>query len=297
MTILRRLLVLSFGLCATAQAEDLLPSVARLKFACLNAMRLATSRPKLPDRLEIGAENIHRFPNGNVVTIFAAIPPAGAPARLFDTNTKRFEDPYPRRFAMADGGRDRVILGVDASPGTPLHACLMALATPLRFQKSHPSFRAHVLELVSALMDLVPPEGMPWDRGVLKASESGALDELFREALPTRVGGFPITKPGRAIERSVVPLEDYLRNGRGYCVQKAIFAALLLEKVGIPSRVLNGASETSGHTWVELADGTWLDPTWGILGVPSTEGALPGWKRHGSSFVYVSQLFPYLAYD
>ncbi len=99
----------------------------------------------------------------------------------------------------------------------------------------------------------------------------------------------------------VVPLEKYLEEGRGYCIQRSILVVLLLERLGIAARVVNGAvaggpGESSGHTWVELAGGRVLDPSWSLLAPKGARDPnFPDRFQFGDSFRFENQRFPYLA--
>ncbi len=267
----------------------------RMRDLCRDAMsRSGLPSRLLPKELEIGAETIHRDPM-RVVSIFAPVPRARTADLLLDMNAKAIGVLFPSAFVVADGGRNRALLGVDTSSGRPLRACLDRLARALTPYRSQRAFFPTVNAVLSALMGIVPESGLEWDMGLPRRGEDVVLERLYRGVFREPVGNFPVTAPGRPIRRDVVPFEDYLQRGRGYCIQKAIFASLLLETLKIPHRVVNGATESSGHTWLELESGEWLDPTWGLFERPTTQGAAPGWKRFGSSYLYPSQIFPYLS--
>ena len=71
--------------------------------------------------------------------------------------------------------------------------------------------------------------------------------------------------------------------------------ALILDRLGLANDVINGATDTSGHSWLALPDGNWLDPTWELYERPTDDGtASSEWKHFSHSYVYESQSYPYL---
>ena len=64
-------------------------------------------------------------------------------------------------------------------------------------------------------------------------------------------------------------LGEMLQSGAVVCREKAIFTHQLLAELGISSKVVTGNVNvnggTYGHAWVELADGTVVDGTWGKI--------------------------------
>ncbi|MGK5087491.1 transglutaminase domain-containing protein [Bdellovibrionota bacterium FG-2] len=97
--------------------------------------------------------------------------------------------------------------------------------------------------------------------------------------------------------QDVVPLEKFLEAGYGTCLHKALLASLLLDQLGIPHRLVNGATRSVGHTWIELKDGKILDPSLKKLERPSPSVAFPGWIKYGESIVFENQVWPYLELD
>jgi transglutaminase-like putative cysteine protease len=99
----------------------------------------------------------------------------------------------------------------------------------------------------------------------------------------------------------LVPLERFLDVRYGYCLQKALLGALILERAGVPHRVVHGAisrgpGDSGGHSWLELADGRVLDPAWALVTRPQSEGApAPGTQYVGASWRYACATFPYLS--
>jgi hypothetical protein len=64
-------------------------------------------------------------------------------------------------------------------------------------------------------------------------------------------------------------LGEMIQDGAVVCREKAIFTHQLLSEMGIPSKVVTGNVAMDGgrygHAWVQLADGTVIDGTWGRI--------------------------------
>jgi hypothetical protein len=102
----------------------------------------------------------------------------------------------------------------------------------------------------------------------------------------------------------VLPLEEWIRHQEGYCLQMVLVASMVLERHGIPHRVVNGAlvyttvKYYGGHVWIELADGRVLDPAWGVLEAPGAGPSyIPLGFGFGGGFRFPYSVFPYLELD
>jgi hypothetical protein len=282
----------------------------------LTAPRATPTRAAaLPALAPVGAQTIERFVDPRVVaqhitvTVFLPLTPGGQGGVLHDMNEKPFDAAFPPRFVVGDGSLRRVFVGVDKRPGTPLDTWLDALAVEL------PRRADGALDLVATVEHLRTRLGtlmkgteradgaaeLPWDRAVgpQLASTAAAMAAAGGAAI-----GAPITAEGA--EHPVLPLERYLEAGVGYCLQKALVAGLVLERVGVPARVVQGANElspgvTSGHTWVELPPspeypaGVVLDPTWELVRTRGPEHpVIPGRWRFDRTYRFRNTLYPYL---
>lgn len=71
-----------------------------------------------------------------------------------------------------------------------------------------------------------------------------------------------------------VPIEWAVLNENSLCIQKTLWASLILNRLKIAHRIVNGATWvapgiTHGHSWIELTDGRILDPEWEVLEKPN----------------------------
>ncbi len=278
------------------------------------ATRLSTVLPtgySLPKTVPLGAATIHRYDDHRVspptiaVTVWAPIAPAGSGGKVQNLNEADYAAPLPDRFILTDAGLSRCFIGVDKRPGTPLAKKLDELVAQI---PTNPAggidadaaiewVRANVNQLIKWTAGSSANDGraeFDWDKAidVPQSVWSTFSNVAFRE-----VGHAP---EAAGADYPVVPFENYIEAGQGYCIQKAVLAALILDKVGVPSKIVNGAvaqgpGKTVGHTWVELADGRVLDAAWSRVSAkgPSPDG-FPDRYRFGGSDRFANQSFPYL---
>ena len=139
--------------------------------------------------------------------------------------------------------------------------------------------------------------GLPWDK---KISVPGSIWGAFGQ-----VGNEPVGHAPRStgVGFPVVPLERYLEIGQGYCIHKALVAALILERLGFGCRIVNGAVAkapglTTGHTWLELTDGRILDVAWSRCEArrPDKDPMFPRRFKLGSSWRFENLTYPYVGW-
>ncbi|RZA06943.1 MAG: transglutaminase domain-containing protein [Proteobacteria bacterium] len=254
--------------------------------SCLRGLEVA------PERRPVGVETIHRTPE-NVITIFVPLPATSA-GRIADLNSLSFDEKYPARFIFSDGSLLSSFIEVDLSEGSRLSKCVDELAD--RFQKVHGRKADPLPALVTffdEFMDPIPAGfRLPWE-----TSRPPALPPEFAGAADLPVGHYPLTTK---ITQRVVPLEAFLKEKRGVCVQRVLFVSLLMKKLGMRHRVRAGGMQVAGdgsgggggHVWVELPDRRHLDPTWHLLEKPSREGVEEGWFRMDRTYLFRNQVFP-----
>jgi hypothetical protein len=288
-----------------------------LAFACalitsaqaagLSCLQQLSSLNPFQSSIEVGIETIHRDP-ARVITIFTPYPnsksasgavQAIAGARVLDMNANRQMTAYlPQMFFISDGTLDHAFIWVDHRPGSVLDRCAREIADRMRTSQVRTSedviafIQKHWIDF---LRPVAPSQILPWDRSLQgkSASEVTALQSRFQQAKDWPVGLFP---QATGVFQPVVPLEAFMKAGYGVCIEKVLWASLVLEKFGIQHRVVMGGTQTTGHSWIQLADGRILDPTWQVLDRPTTAGAPAGWFHYGSSFVFEDQVFPFLAF-
>jgi hypothetical protein len=230
-----------------------------------------------------GVETIHKQGN-TVITILLPMPKGGA--ALLDLNAMGFNASYPERFTMSDGTLGTAFVEVDTRNRSSLMDCVRGMAEQVREQGSSKDAMLGVLKDFISQYLLEVPEGarFPWD-----PKKEPKLPAEFQEAADLKPGHYPL-KTG--IQHPVVPLEAFLKQGRGACLPKVMLTSLVMKELKIPHRVRVGGTDSSGHMWIELPDGRHLDPTWKLLKSPSARGAGPGWFRFDQSYLYENQFFP-----
>ncbi|MBK6683848.1 MAG: lasso peptide biosynthesis protein [Deltaproteobacteria bacterium] len=267
----------------------------------------------LPEWVALGAYAAHSYEDPRpssparrlIQTVFGPIPSPAVGGRVYDLNDKPWEHHFPERFLVGDGGHTRAIIGVDQRPGTPLdlHLGRIVAQIPRRNGVIDPEdaiqfVTHHTLDYVGwaeggAFGDGRPT--LPWDRQVqLPPTIFNAFDRAAQDA------------PGLGwrdaeAECPVVPLERWLNLRLGYCIQQSLVAALVLDRVGVSVRVVNGAIDqgpgrSSGHTWVETLDGRVIDPGWRLI-VPKFKNSDPLFPERywvGDSYRFESTNYPYL---
>ncbi len=249
----------------------------------------------LPQALPVGACTTHRFADGSTLAVLT--PTAEAGGIVADMQARGMGEALPDRCVIGDGGSSRALLGIDKRPGTPLDGWL------------------------ARIVDEIPDRGDP--EAVIRWATQGGIRELLRFPQGNRNDGAPhlvwdqaiqldlaavaqamqgvrqdaVGAPPRPSGQSlpVVPLERYLETGLGYCIQMAVLTSLILERCGVPHRLVQGAVRFTdgtccGHTWIELGDDRVLDN--GRIGpkVPDANGDFGffGYLR------FANQSYPFL---
>lgn len=268
------------------------------------------AEPQLPATAGLGVNTIHRYfeprvvPSTIAITAFTPVARPEAPGYQADTNAKAFEARLPERFILGDAGHTRAFLGIDKRPGTPLDLALAEIEAriPRRDGAIHAEdaldfVRQHTNGIIAWTNGSAYNDGrkeFPWDKAIQVGQDVWGT---FGAAADQQVGDLPLDT---GAPFPVVPLERYLELGQGYCIQKALLAALILDRLEIPFRLVNGAVArgpglTTGHTWLELPDGRVLDPAWRTLapkGRPAADHA--EWFSFGGSDRFANQRFPHL---
>jgi hypothetical protein len=247
--------------------------------------------PALPAKLEVGVETIHRDPE-KVITIYVPVAPTGTPSRVLDTNSKKPAELMPHVFAISDGTVRTPFIGVDRSTGSRLSRCIDEIAVQMPRGTPQASY-AYLRDHLQKDFLREPPKGhhFAWDRAQ-GTTDPAELTELFHAAKDLPVGQYPLRSRQT---HAVIPLEEFLRAGYGTCLHKALLAALILEKLKLPYRLVNGAMRSGGHTWIELPGAIILDPSLKKLEPAVKLSSIPGWIRYGNQRVFENQVWPYLA--
>jgi hypothetical protein len=279
--------------------------------ACGLVFAASLALAALPGRVDVGAETIHRYeepqvsPSMIAITVWVPMPAAGQPGGLLNSNALEFPRDLSARWIMGDGGVTRALVGIDLSPGSPLSLWVEAFYRKAIASSASSARRdqlARVLEYVRVNVNcaLAWTDGaqyndgrseLPWDLAIRSYSdmkltlEKAAYLPVLHEPIPSE-HSLP-----------VVGLEKYLEIGKGYCIQKAILASLILSRAGIRHRLVNGAvvvgpGVSGGHTWIELADGRILDVAWELLAKPARgHRDHADWINVGGSWRFENQAY------
>jgi hypothetical protein len=307
-----------FGVAPAAQPAAPRPSglgtAAGSSFGVVGARSFQQAQGSLPASAGLGVATIHRYQDPRVVpstiaiTVFTPLPTDAFPGQVLDMNAKSFAQVIPRRAILGDAGRSRAFIGVDHRPGTPLDLKLEAIEAKIpKGADGQPALeptlewlRKNVNSLIQWTAGSSFNDGraeFPWDKAIqlppgVDASFSSVAFEPVGHAPQKAADAFP-----------VVPFERYLDAGKGYCIQKALLAALILERLGFPCRLVNGAvargpGTTVGHTWIELPDGRVFDPAWSKIETPSPDKdpMFPDRFKFGGSWRFVNQTYPYVGW-
>jgi len=254
-------------------------STATVGAAALRSLRTDTPvRPNLPALAGLGVTNLERYPHPTaantsiIVTAFAPTATAAVPGFTLDLNAKGFHERLPDRFVLGDAGLSRCFIGVDQSPGSQLGMILDAIVAELKTDPATggPSQAAAIDFARNYAGSLIKwtagssfndgRKELAWDKAIV--IDESAAKAAFAAHASGAVDG-QVTSAG--MDFPVVPFERFLEAGEGYCIQKALLAALVLERAGVPCRlvsgvVVRGPGNTVGHNWVELQDGSIVDP-------------------------------------
>lgn len=226
--------------------------------------------------------------------------------KLVDINAWPADRKLPARFLLGDGSIRRAVILVDQTAGSALDRRLNESAAKLSGDNAPERLRSDLADVLGAQWSLGQDEvgDNPWDPPPPVAT---ALELAQEKDLASLVVGGPPRPTDRRLP--IVPLERFLEEpSSAYCIQKALLARLLLERLGIASRYVAGAKlfftpgqpvpRNYGHSWVQLADGQVLDPTNHLLMPP---GAAPpssrDWFWLQDSYRLENQYYPILVLE
>ncbi|MBL8951119.1 MAG: hypothetical protein JNK82_10105 [Myxococcaceae bacterium] len=270
----------------------------------------STTKPAggaFPTKAGLGVSTIHRYteprvtPSVIAITVYTPVPTSAVPGKVLDTNSKPFAEKFPERFIIDDGGLNRIFTGVDLRKGSLLDKKLNSIVNVMpKDTEGRLQFIAReVNRLIKWTAGSSANDGrdeFEWDK---KAPRPGPAAGQTHQAAAYDDISAPPRSTGESMD--VVGLEKYLEAGEGYCIQKALLAACLLNKLDIPFRLVNGAvsqgpGRSVGHTWVELEDGRVLDAAWSTLTkVTKDHPNHSDWFKLGGSYRFANQKYPYLA--
>lgn len=263
-------------------------------------------KPNLPD-VNLGFDAIHFYsvPGFDItITVSSPMPTPEAPGFVIDLNARAPQEPLPDRFILGDGGTTRAFLGVDKTPGSPLAGWLDKIVAkipqPKDFNATVEFLRKECNKSIKWTAGSSYNDGraeFDWDKAIVLPANYKEVQSIAG----SQVVANPGTDTGSLFP--VVPFEKYLEAGKGYCIQKALLAALVLDRVGIPFRIVNGAvssepGESTGHTWIELVDGRVLDVAWeSIAKKGAAHPTQPDWFRFGGSYRFEDWDYPMLVLE
>jgi hypothetical protein len=264
-----------------------------------SARSWSLAEPDLPLRLPLGVATVYDnygdslSPKQLTISARVPLPPLGQPWVVLDMAAMRFDEILPHRAIIGDGSAERAFIGIDKRPGTPLDAWVNDIFATMPRPNEHEAVIEWLRTNLNALLGQASE--LPWDKWISPVPSEA---EQFRAAADLTLGA-----PARPsnITQPVVALERYLEVGQGYCIQKSLLGSILLERCGIAHRVVMGATLQSGskygHTWLELADGRVLDPTWEKIEPKGPTHRLPrGAFSFSGELRFPDQSYPYVAW-
>lgn len=279
--------------------------------ACKSLYQSEHTHPNLPQRLRLGAATIQKYfddvGNKIVVSIFTPIPDQNPQGLLVNMNARVFPRDSQKRFVIGDGSSRRSFTGVDLSPGSKLSKELAKILEDYyksEYSKMTDGPEQFVKQKVRDYLGPTPEAGFdgraefPWD---LQIAIKKDLNPFMKKAAAIEIFDFPVQTP---VRHPITPLEKYLDVKKGYCLQVALLGSLILRELGVTHRLVNGAVvneqsnstfTTGGHTWLTLADGTVIDPTWRVMEKPNLQHATnPNWIRVAGSWRFENDNYPAL---
>ena len=238
--------------------------------------------PAFADSRVAGVETVHRD-SGTAVTIYLPMPEAGG--QIEDLNGFQFGEELPTKFVISDGTISSAFISVDDSPGSALNTAVNQLTTEVRSLARNTDSIEVLRTFISSKLADAPED---WHPGI--SGPQLPQPPEFASAANMPVGAYPLATN---ILQPTMPVEDFLSYGQGNCVPRTILTTLIMKRLGLSRRLRAGATQTSGHMWLELPDGRHLDPTWQIVGPTSTAGAWAGWFHFSMSYLYTDDVWPF----
>jgi hypothetical protein len=227
---------------------------------------------------QVGVETIFKG-MGKSVVIAVAMP--GPRGHLLNLNALGHGDRLPISFIYSDGAFDTPFIEVDSHPGTPLDIQIKLFAADVERNASIDQ-EAKLDYLRTFIAQRIGEVHGTGDQQALPVPE---VEEVINEP----VGHFPLSTQ---LSKKVVKLESFLSSRQGNCVPKTILTSLILRRLGIKHAIRAGATELSGHLWIELDDGRILDPTWQVIERPHFNGSWPGWFGFSRSYLRLDPVYP-----
>ncbi len=259
-----------------------------------------SANPAWPQTLQMNLELVYRYshPEGSLEIVNAY--PMGAKRKLVKRNATFSSHPFPDYFIVGDGAlRGRLML-VDKRPGSRLSRVLDELVSQILdlygFSATGQLLDTTLTEFLSLqVQDYLsyPQSGALYDPspGITTAVEASAHQATL-SLKGQAPGSFSASIP--QYRHPVRAFEIALREGSGICIDMALLTSFVLERFGVPHRVVFGANvsksadgSSGGHTWIELATGEVLDPTWKFRKAPDHQHLHPD----HSDWFYVNQQF------
>lgn len=195
---------------------------------------------------------------------------------------------YPVHFLLGDGTLESPFIEVDLRVNSNLQTCLYELRRNLLAELRSQSLAYNKENLTILLKTFIS--------NYLQQSQTQNFSD--RVQIPPVLTGIP----GQNLQllpnlfHQVVPLELYLKQGQGVCLQKALLTSLLMKMPGIEidHQIRMGGTEKIGHTWIELSDGRHLDPTWNLLIKPTQSGSYwEDWFEINETRLFRYRTYPY----
>jgi hypothetical protein len=268
-----------------------------------------------PPQMNVGVAHIHKYqlsPRDQPFTVSVVVPALHPtePSDLADLARQDPNRPWPERFVITDGDPAAQMILVDQRPGSVLAKQLDAIVVDMEQRGVNLQQTEAVLgEIRDHTKDYYSRFESNFLRGtregVLRLEEqvlSPAAQRVFQNFIGKEISGniWPTDDM-----RPSLPFEHYLAEpSNTMCFHNAMLASLVLQRVGVAHRLRTGFASfnspsylNTGHTVIELVDGRFLDPTWGILKPIKRHSEHPEWISGGAWWWTPHAHYPYLVLD
>ncbi len=221
----------------------------------------------VPGRLRIGVSTAYNNKEHNIDSVWHPVPRTPSDGKILNLTNFALGESLPKRFILGDGALTRAFFLIDQQKGTKLDAILDMFVSLLPGMRDGKVVNEDLLlKFLQRSLDMLV--NFRWRPGADGKGENAwdperfvitpAMKETFSSSASLAPGaGFYVTER----DFPTVAFERFLESEcAAYCIQKSVLVKLILDRVGIPSRLVTGSTiniqgtgfTTAGHTWVEV---------------------------------------------
>ncbi len=228
----------------------------------------------------VGASTIHRYTDPSrtehfAITIWVPLAHNNNPKRYSyrNLNSKNYTN-LPTRFILSDGWSHSRFYDIDLRKESELNQLLDKIIKRMMDSGTDISNEASILESLRNFKNTIKT----WPKFNFSASLAQPSRYVEKLNWKTFTDAYKQKPEEAPLETSTLfqalPIEWAAPNESSLCFLKTLWASLILNRLNIEHRIVNGATwvapgMTHGHSWIELKDGRVLDPEWEILEMPS----------------------------